>query len=138
MKKPSSSGPWASAVGAGGILLAAFALAVTNVSTSSGSPETLGGVTLEEVRPRVMTPNGDALNDVVYFQFDSSVAGLPIEAVIRDVRGARVAGLELNSSEDALIWDGRDDDGRMSPSGIYIYSIKIGQSHASGTVVIAR
>jgi hypothetical protein len=120
------------------IVAAALALGLSAVSTISGSPQTLGGVILEEVRPRVITPNGDSRNDVVFFQFDASVAGLPIDAVIRDVRGARVAGLEMNAAEDALVWDGRDDDGRASPSGVYIYSIKIGQSHASGTVVVAR
>lgn len=119
-------------------LLVAFALGMIPSARSAGTPETLGGVILEEVRPRVITPNGDSRNDVVFFQFDTSVAGLPIEAVIRDIRGARVAGLQMNASEDALLWDGRNDNGRVSPSGVYIYSIKIGQSHASGTVVVAR
>jgi hypothetical protein len=125
-------------LGAAGLFLAALLLGVAGVSTSAGSPVMLGGVTLEEVKPRVITPNGDSRNDVVFFQFDTSVAGLPIEADIRDIHGARVAGLGLNAAEDALVWDGKDDSGRTTPSGIYIYSIKIGQNHATGTVVVAR
>lgn len=125
-------------IGAAGIAAAALAVSLLAVPAISGSPQTLGGVVLQDVRPRIITPNGDALNDVVFFQFDTTVAGLPIEADIRDIRGARVSGLDMDSDEDALVWDGRDDDGQVSPSGIYIYTIKIGQSHATGTVVVAR
>jgi len=128
---------WQGMIGASGFFLVAFALGTVKVSPGAGG-QSLGGGTLEEVRPRVITPNGDAFNDVVFFQFDSSVAGIPIEADIRDIRGSRVAGLEMNAAEDALVWDGRDDNGRTSPSGIYIYSIKIGQNQATGTVVVAR
>jgi hypothetical protein len=103
-----------------------------------GAPQSLGGITLEEVRPRVFTPNGDSFNDVVFFVFDTSVAGLPLEADIRDLRGARIAGLELNAAEDALTWDGRTDGGRVAPTGVYIYSIKLGQNLATGTVVLAN
>ena len=122
---------------AASLFVAALALGLAAV-TPSASSQSLGGLTLEEVKPRVITPNGDSLNDVVFFQFDSSVAGVPIEGDIRDIRGARVSGMGMNAAEDALTWDGRDDNGRTSPSGIYIYSIKIGQYHATGTVVVAR
>ncbi len=128
---------WERVLASAGLFIAAFVMNIAPASTSSGS-QSLGGITLEEVKPRVITPNGDALNDVVFFQFDTSVAGLPIEGDIRDIRGARVSGMEMNVAEDALIWDGRDDNGRTSPSGIYIYSIKIGQNQATGTVVVAR
>src|SRR5581483_7061351 len=107
--------------------MAALAFGLSAVATSAASsPQQLGGVVLEDVHPRVISPNGDARNDRVFFQFDTTVAGLPIEADVRDILGARVAGLKMNDSEDALVWDGRDDSGRTMPSGIYIYSIKIG------------
>jgi hypothetical protein len=118
-------------------VFATLLIAFATVPTISGE-ENLSGIILEEVRPKVITPNGDLRNDVVFFQFDTSVAGLPIEADIRDIRGARISGMEMNTDEDALTWDGRDDDGRVMPSGIYLYSIKIGQSMATGTVIVAR
>lgn len=100
--------------------------------------QSLGGVDLTEVVPRIMTPNGDALNDVIFFKFNNTLTGLPIESQILDIHGAKVSGLTFNSNETALIWDGRDEGGRLLPSGVYIYSIKIGRNTASGTVVLAR
>lgn len=103
------------------------------------SAQSLGGITLTEVAPRVVTPNGDMLNDVIYFKFGGdSVAGLPIESQVYDIHGAKVTSLVTNASEDALVWDGKDNSGRNVPSGIYIYSIKLGDRQASGTVVVAR
>jgi hypothetical protein len=104
--------------------------------------QALGGVVLQDVRPRIITPNGDARNDSVVFQFDTSLAGVPIQADILDLDGRRVAGMEMSTSgpdpDSQLTWNGRDDSGRIMPSGIYIYSIKIGQKAATGTVVVAR
>lgn len=119
-------------------VLLAGSFGLTAVPASAATSQQLGGVVLEDVHPRVITPNGDSKNDKVFFQFDTTVAGLPIEADVRDILGARVAGLKMNDTEDALTWDGRDDSGNRMPSGIYIYSIKIGQNHATGTVVVAR
>lgn len=121
---------------------AALLIAAGASEALAASPQSLGGVVLEEVRPRIITPNGDLRNDAVVFQFDSSLAGIPIEANILDIHGARVAGIELGSSgldpDSYLVWDGRDESGRTMPSGVYIYSIKIGKSAATGTVVVAR
>jgi flagellar hook assembly protein FlgD len=100
--------------------------------------QTVGGVTLTEVVPRVVTPNGDLLNDVVFFKFDNTLSGLPLETSIWDIHGAKVGDMALDSNETALTWNGKDESGRSVPSGIYIYSIKIGKNQATGTVVVAR
>ena len=100
--------------------------------------QSMGGITLLSVEPRVVTPNGDNLNDVVFFKFDSALSGLPIESQVHDIHGAKVSGMAFNSDETALKWNGKDDNGRAVPAGIYIYSIKIGKKLATGTVVVAR
>ncbi|MFN0117900.1 MAG: gliding motility-associated C-terminal domain-containing protein, partial [Elusimicrobiota bacterium] len=91
------------------------------------SSQSIGGVVLTDVAPRIVTPNGDALNDVVFFKFDSNLAGIPIESQIVDISGAKVANLEFNSNETALLWNGKDTSGNIVPAGIYIYSIIIGK-----------
>jgi len=107
-------------------------------SPTLAASQSLGGVTLLGVSPRVVTPNGDALNDVIFFQFDTTLTGLPIESSILDINGAKVSGMTLNSNETALTWNGKGESGRPMPAGIYIYSIKIGKNLATGTVVVAR
>lgn len=113
-----------------------FALVLSPAFVSAG--QTVGGITLTEVVPRVVTPNGDLLNDVIFFKFDNTLSGLPIESSIIDIHGARVADMDIDSNETALTWNGKDDTGRDVPTGIYIYSIKIGKNQATGTVVVAR
>lgn len=100
--------------------------------------QSLGTVTMTEVAPRIVTPNGDLKNDVVFFRFDTSLTGVPLETNVFDVNGAKVSSLEMASTGDVLTWNGKDDSGNSVPSGIYIYSIKIGKNLATGTVVVAR
>ena len=116
----------------GGALSAGFRPPVTAASQS------FGGLTLTEVAPRVVTPNGDSLNDVVLFRFDDTLAGLPVESAILDIHGAKVGSMTLANNDTWLVWNGKDESGRALPAGIYIYSIKIGQKRATGTVVVAR
>ena len=103
-----------------------------------GGTQSLGTVTLTEVAPRVVTPNGDMLNDVIFFKFDDTVSGLPLESEVYDVQGAKVSDMTLNSNETALLWNGKDSSGKTVPSGIYIYSITLGGKRATGTVVVAK
>src|SRR5262245_33519882 len=112
-------------------ILATTAMVLTGVNGWPGSQQSFGGITMTEVAPRIVTPNGDLRNDVIYFQFDSPLSGLPVESSILDIHGARVSDMALNSNETALLWDGKDAAGQTLPSGIYIYSIKIGQKTAT-------
>ncbi len=115
-----------------------LSLSLLSSVPSAGQSQAIGGVTLTEVVPRIVTPNGDLLNDVIFFKFDNTLSGLPIETSILDIHGARVADMDMNSNETSLTWNGKDDTGRNVPSGVYIYSIKIGKNQATGTVVVAR
>ncbi len=116
------------------ILMIVFVLYTEHVS----SAQPLGGLTLTEVAPRVVTPNGDLLNDVIFFKFDDTLAGLPIESTVLDINGAKVSSLSLNSNQTALTWDGTDEEGKKLPSGVYVYFIRLGGNKVSGTVVVAE
>ncbi len=120
------------------ILATLAALTLPWLAFAGASSQSLGGISLIEVAPRVITPNGDLLNDVVYFKFDDTISGLPLEGNIFDLNGAKVAHTTLDSTETAMLWDGKDDGGRVAPSGIYIYSFVLGTHQATGTVVVAR
>jgi hypothetical protein len=100
--------------------------------------ESLGDLSLLEVGPRIITPNGDQLNDVVFFKFNDSIVGIPIETTIVDINGGKISELQNKVNDNYLIWDGKDSGGRDVPAGIYIYSIKIGAHQATGTIVVAR
>jgi flagellar hook assembly protein FlgD len=111
---------------------------IAAASTVWAASQSLGPLTLTVVSPRIMTPNDDQLNDKIFFKFDDTLAGIPLDTAIYDINGAKVAGMVLDATETALTWDGKDDGGSVVPSGIYVYSIKIGKNRASGTVVVAR
>jgi len=105
----------------------------------SWSAESLGGISLDEVSPRIITPNGDQLNDVVFFKFSDSIVGVPLETDVVDINGGKISELQPKPGiDDVLTWDGKDAGGRVVPAGIYIYSIKLGGHQATGTVVVAR
>ena len=83
---------------------------------------------------RLITPNGDALNDRVVFSFnnprDSDVSGR-----IYDIKGAEVAA--MTAGTDTLIWDGKSG-GQAAPSGVYIYVIRAEDKVYSGTLVVIQ
>ena len=89
--------------------------------------------------PRVITPNG-AENHRVFFFFDNP-NGDAVTGAIFDIRGAKVRDLQVNSmspTPNALVWDGRDGQGSVVPSGVYLYKISTTDGAVTGTVVVAR
>src|SRR5260221_6002680 len=88
-----------------GFVMASLALAGPVAGAKSQS---LGAITLTEVAPRIVTPNGDSKNDKVFFKFDNDLTGVPLETNVFDVNGAKVANLQLDSLDARfLTWDGR-------------------------------
>jgi len=101
--------------------------------------EQLGAINLLSVTPRIITPNGDGKNDVAFFNFDQSLSGVPISGDVYDLSGAKVAAMGVFGTDDSkMTWDGKDSDGRVVPSGIYLYQIILGSARLTGTVVVAR
>jgi flagellar hook assembly protein FlgD len=40
--------------------------------------------------------------------------------------------------ERELTWDGKNDDGKLVESGVYIYQIQVGENFKTGTVIVAK
>jgi endonuclease I len=64
-----------------------------------------------------------------------------VELLVHDVCGRHVTMLasgRFPAGRHAVIWDGRDAGGREAASGIYFYSLKIGESHERRKMVFLK
>jgi len=86
------------------------------------------------VDPNPFTPNGDGRNDVTYFNF--FVANLtnprPVRIHVFDLTGRKVRTVFETSTtaqayveQNAIPWDGRDDNGKLLAPGVYIFQISV-------------
>lgn len=93
------------------------------------------------VFPQIFSPNGDGINDLIYFVIEnpkqSEVSGKIIGMGGADVGVLRPAGAGAPTA-DTLMWDGRDTSGKIVPPGVYIYQIRGEGKTITGTMVIAR
>lgn len=92
------------------------------------------------VIPRIFTPNGDGINDAVYFYLENPrLSG--VEGWIIDMSGAEINRLSPAgdpSAGNVLMWNGRDASGHIVPAGVYIYKIQGEGKTFTGTVVVAK
>jgi hypothetical protein len=91
---------------------------------------TAGAIGAADLRPaeRIITPNGDGINDRAIF-------GSGIDEVkIFDVRGRRVRTIPGPSP----VWDGTDDNGRIVQNGVYIYQFTSQGNRISGVIAVAK
>lgn len=91
------------------------------------------------VRPNPFTPNGDGVNDVVYFDFEHATnPETSTEIKIFDERGYLVK--TLDSGLLPIVWDGTDDSDRRLEGGLYLYQIKHGDDdrYKQGSLVLIR
>jgi len=95
---------------------------------------------------RVVTPNGDGINDRLFMCFDNfSDSG--VSARIYTVLGAEVASMSWNRSAlpgcaggvspQHAVWDGRTTEGTVR-SGIYVYRIEAEGRRYAGTFLVVR
>jgi hypothetical protein len=92
---------------------------------------------LSNISGRVITPNGDGLNDVVIFTYDPGLANARAEGRIYDVQGRHVADMTPGLVPNTLTWDGRMN-GRPASGGVYVYRITGDGKTFTGTVVVAK
>ena len=92
---------------------------------------------IKEMSNKVITPNGDGLNDYVVFTLDNPRDSL-FSGKIYDLSGALVAEMRLGTQvADTLEWDGKAG-GNAVPRGVYVYQIKAEQKTFNGTIVVIR
>ena len=85
---------------------------------------------------RILTPNGDSINDTVAFHLPHPAAG-SLQAAVYDVRGRRVSGLAA-VSPTRFQWDGRNTSGQVVESGVYLVQISEDSALWNGLVAVAR
>ena len=77
-----------------------------------------------EVTPAIVTPNGDGINDRVQLRLLVVKTTAQPRVAIYDLSGTLIASAEqLDPTHYA--WDGRDENDRLLPPGIYILDAKV-------------
>ncbi|OGR85073.1 MAG: hypothetical protein A3J74_08670 [Elusimicrobia bacterium RIFCSPHIGHO2_02_FULL_57_9] len=92
---------------------------------------------LSNLSSRVITPNGDGLNDILIFGYDSGPNNVTPAGKIYDLHGAVVGTMTPGLVPNTLTWDGRMN-GRVVTSGVYYYQIRGDGKTFNGSIVIAR
>lgn len=96
--------------------------------------------------PRVVTPNGDRVNDTTSIRFDITdlTSGAAVEVSIYDLAGRLLRVVDSGSYASGRYtrtWDGTDGHGSPVPPGLYLFTISVdadaGGARTSGTVAVA-
>ncbi|MBM3280890.1 MAG: hypothetical protein FJY95_22860, partial [Candidatus Handelsmanbacteria bacterium] len=79
---------------------------------------------------RVVTPNGDGINDQLTLEYSlfRLPGAVPAELNVYRLDGARAAWIEVGrqgAGPQRISWDGRDGDGRLLSPGIYMVEISL-------------
>lgn len=92
---------------------------------------------LSNISGRVVTPNGDGLNDHIIFSYDPGPRNVQARGRIYDMTGAFVADMTPGLVPNTVVWNGMMN-GRAASSGVYVYKIEGDGKTYTGTVVVAR
>ncbi len=114
-------------------LIGALAVACSATPVEDGPP---APVLVFRVEPASPNP----FNPITSIRFSLPAAARTLVRVY-DVAGRVVRTLvdaELQAAAHVAIWDGRDDGGRLCPSGVYFYRVASGEHAATGRVAMVK
>lgn len=84
-------------------------------------------VSAAKASPNPFTPNGDGVNDYtnISYQILKLLEPAPVSVTIYDLSGSQTWNHSENQQNGLyeVMWDGRDDDKKPVPPGVYIYQI---------------
>ncbi len=101
-----------------------------SVETENGVP---GSLELERAFPNPFNPT----IDIVFSQSRAGFTTLDVH----DIRGNLVRNLlndYLEAGSHALVWNGRDDQGRAMPSGVYFVRVAMGSDIRTRKIILAK
>ena len=121
LPQPIEAGDASEAVGTNRLQLVAYPASLGEV---------LGSVAVE---PRVLTPQGDGVNDKVLISYSMLriQEGADVEVTVYGLSGEPVRTMrspQQVAGRHSAEWDGRDDRGRLVPPGTYVASIRVATS----------
>jgi hypothetical protein len=98
---------------------------------------------LKETPRKILIPESTISQNAVFaLVFDNPAADIVTQAKIYDLMGSEVADFTeatpAGSVQTRLEWSGRDKNGSIVRSGIYIYQVQAGSVLTNGTVVVMR
>ncbi|OGS52971.1 MAG: hypothetical protein A3J79_12730 [Elusimicrobia bacterium RIFOXYB2_FULL_62_6] len=94
------------------------------------------GFSILSVWPKIITPNGDGINDEFNYTFENPTTD-KAEGAVFGIDGRRVAAM-VSKTDSWLAWQGADDNANPLAPGLYVYQVRCGAKVYNGTVVIAR
>jgi hypothetical protein len=101
-------------------------------ANSRAHPEGQRGSGLLSLEPNPFSPDGDGRHDMLAVRYRLEQADSRLDLKIYDVRGRLIRHLANNEPagySGEKLWDGKDDNGRTMPTGLYIvYLEALGKS----------
>ena len=91
-------------------------------------------ISIKMIPGKIFTP-AEAVDNEIIFEITNPTIYTP-EGEIYDLNLRYVAKMKLHYNN--LVWDGRYDNGKLVPKGIYIYKIKVGEKVFTGTIIVAK
>jgi hypothetical protein len=76
-----------------------------------------------ELSPKVFSPNGDGVDDILLIFAGSRAAGGIVDVYVTDLSGniiRQIITRGISGTGDHFFWDGEDQQGRMVLPGIYV------------------
>ena len=99
---------------------------------------------LGEPFPVVITPlsNNEKFNQVTFPIRTIEDAEGKFMVLIFDINGMLIKRIQPEDAdqdnEKNLKWKGKNEDGEIVESGIYIYQVQVGESYKNGTLIVAK